>query len=364
MLLIRRLLALAAVLVALAMAAPLFAQTGGLTGRCVGDDGKPLAGYTIVFERQEIKQAYRTKTNKKGDYIYIGLPLGMYKITLKDTAGQDVFSIAHPVEYGDPTVVDINVAKERAQAQKEAMANPEYQKKMAEQVKETKQYTNLKEVFDQGQFLYTQAKYSEAAARFEQALTLAKDKNIPVVLSRLADAYTKAGSTATALDSRKADWAKAQEYFEKAMQADPGNAGLHNNLGSLYAQMGKITEAQQEFQKAADMNPAGAGTYYYNLGVILVNGGKMDDAAAALKKCTDLDPKNAAGFYWYGMALMGKANYNPDGTIVPVPGTIEAFETYLKLDPNGQWAKEAQASLQTLQSKVPTEFKKVKKKKG
>jgi hypothetical protein len=87
----------------------------------------------------------------------------------------------------------------------------------------------------------------------------------------------------------------------------------------------------------------------------------MDEAAAALKKCTDLDANNANAWYWYGMALMGKAEFKPDGTVVPAPGTIEAFQNYLKLDPKGQWAPAAQASLDQLQGKVSTEYKSGKK---
>jgi len=94
----------------------------------------------------------------------------------------------------------------------------------------------------------------------------------------------------------------------------------------------------------------------------MVNQGKMDEAAVSLKKATDLDPTNANAFYWYGMALLGKAEYKPDGTVVPVPGTVEAFQNYLKLQPNGQWAQAAQASLDQVQGKVPTEYKKAKKK--
>jgi hypothetical protein len=62
------------------------------------------------------------------------------------------------------------------------------------------------------------------------------------------------------------------------------------------------------------------------------------------------------------MALLGKAEYKPDGTVVPVPGTVEAFQAYLKLQPNGPLARAAQASLDTVQGKVPTEYKKAKKK--
>lgn len=360
----RRLALTAVVFAWLAAALPVFAQTGGLTGKCNGEDGKPLAGYTILVERQEVKWQSKVKTNKHGEYTYIGLAVGNYKLTLLDPGGRQVWNISKHVGLGDPTVVDFDMAKERAASRKEMEANPETAKKLAEQQKEVKEFTNLKQVFDQGQALYTVKKYNEAAAVFEKALPLAKDKNIPIVLAKLADAYSQASKADADRTTRESDENKALDYFGKALQADPNNAGLHNNLGSLYADMGKITEAQAEFQKAADLNPAEAGTYYYNLGVVLVNKGKMDEAAAALKKCTEIDANNANAFYWYGMALLGKAEYKPDGTVVPVPGTLEAFQTYLKLDPNGQWATAAQASLDQLQGKVPTEYKARKKKKG
>jgi hypothetical protein len=61
------------------------------------------------------------------------------------------------------------------------------------------------------------------------------------------------------------------------------------------------------------------------------------------------------------MALLGKAQFKPDGSVIAVPGTTEAFEKYLKLDPNGQWAQAAQASLQQIQGKVDLVYKKKKK---
>ena len=58
---------------------------------------------------------------------------------------------------------------------------------------------------------------------------------------------------------------------------------------------------------------------------------------------------------------MGKAGVKPDGTIDPVPGTIEAFQNYLKVAPTGKWAGPAQDRLNALQSKADLEYKKKKK---
>ena len=365
---LRRVMGLSVIFAVLLGVIPAFSQTGGLTGAAKGEKGEPLVGHPIIIERQDVKGTYPTKTNKKGEYIYIGLPIGNYKVTLQDLSGRVLFYQTLRVGLGDPTVLDFDLAKERVRSaedqQKALAANPELARQKEAAEKDAKQFTGLKATFDQGQLLMNEKKYSEAAAMFEQALPLAKEKNVPVVLARLGQAYAGAAAAETNRETKAQQREKAMQYYAKAIEANPTDASLHNNLGSLYADMGKTTEAQQEFQKAAEINPAGASGYYYNMGVVLVNKNNMDEAAVALKKSAELDPTNSNAFYWLGMALLGKAEIKSDGTVVPAAGTIEAFEQYLKLDPNGQWAASAQGSLAQLQGKVETSFKAQKKKKG
>jgi tetratricopeptide (TPR) repeat protein len=349
----QKLIGLAVIIVASAAPLLVFAQTGGVEGHAKGEDGNPLVGYTILIERQEMKWSSHVKTGKKGEFTHIGLMTGDYKFTLMDPNGRTIFYVTKHVGMGEPTEVDFDMARERALAQKEQQSNPEYQKKLEERTKDEKQFTGLKAIFDEGQALYGQQKYAEAAAMFEQALPLAKDKNVPVVLARLADTYHKAR-----------EYDKALDYYQKAIAATPNEAGLHNNLGSLYADMGKVPEAQAEFQKAAELDPPGASRVYYNMGVIMYNKGRMDEAAGALKKATELDAHYADAYYLLAQALMGKATMSPDGKVIAVPGTVEALESYLKLEPNGRWSQGAKETLQLIQGTVQIQYKAPKKKKG
>jgi len=339
---------------AMAVALPLFGQTGGLMGDAKDDKGSPMVGNTVLIERTDVKGVYKAKTDKKGHYIYIGLPLGQYKVTLQDANGREIYHFGGVhVGIGDPTVTDFDMAKERAVAAKEQQANPEYQKKLEEQTKEAQKFVGLKTLFDQGNALYNDKKYAEAAATFEQAVPIAKDKNLTAVLSRLADSYSQAKQ-----------YDKALENYQKVIALDPSNAELHNALGNVYANTGNIPEAQAEFQKSAELNPSGAAKSYFNLGAILYNTGKMDEAAAAFKKSTDIDPKFADAFALEGRALMGKVTLGPDGkTVVAPPGTVEAFETYLKLEPDGKYSQEAKGDLEAIKGGVQTEYKVDKKKK-
>ncbi len=343
---------LAAALITWGLVTPAFAQTGGVTGTAKDEKGEMLAGYWIVLERQEIKWTSKVKTNKKGEYTYIGLAPGNYKLTLQDPNGRVLYYITRHIGLGEPTVVDFDLAKERAEQQQSIQGNPKLREQLEQQAKDQKMQGNLVTLFNEGRALAADKKYTEAAAKFEEALPLAKPSQALIILENLADSYRKAHQ----LD-------KAAETYQKAIQANPSEAGLHDGLGNTYMDMGKTTEAQQEFLKAAELDPPNAAREYFNAAVVLVNKGKMDEALVFLKKVTDSDSKFADAYFWQGQALFGKATVTPDGKAVPLPGTVEAFETYLKLDPNGKYAQQAQAVLQAIQSTVQMEFKSEKKKK-
>jgi tetratricopeptide (TPR) repeat protein len=342
-----------AILIAVwAGAGTVWAQTGGFTGHATQQDGTPCVKCPVIIERQSVKGTYQTKTDKKGNFVYVGLPLDNYKVTLQDPGGKTLFWITKKAEMGEPTQADFDLPKELARAQQEAKSNPAAQQQAAQQEKEQKEFTNLKQVFDQGQALDNQKQYAEAAAMYQKGEAMAKGKNLGVVLEHEAVSYQNAKM-----------YDQAVAIYQKLIAADPANASYHSNLGTTYAMMGKPTDAEAECAKAAQATPADATKCYFNLGAIAHNSGRMDDAAAAFKKVTELDPKNADAFFLEGQALMGKATMGADGKVVPAPGTVEALQSYLQLAPSGPHAAEAQGMLQSLTGQVQTELKAQGKKK-
>src|SRR6202023_3825860 len=118
-------------------------------------------------------------------------------------------------------------------------------------------------------------------------------------------------------------------------------------------------------------DPAGAGMYYFNLGAILTNANNKNDAemrkaaAEAFDKAIAADPNRADAYYWKGTNLIGAATLQGDKMVAP-PGTAEAFQKYLELQPTGPHAEEAKAMLQGLGATVETSYgkKKTTAKKG
>ena len=71
--------------------------------------------------------------------------------------------------------------------------------------------------------------------------------------------------------------------------------------------------------KAAQLDPAGAGKYFYNLGALLVNGGQNEAAGEEFKKAIAADPNYADAQYQYGVYLASKAQTDPSGKSSPCP---------------------------------------------
>ena len=60
-----------------------WAQISAIEGDVKGADGSAVKGAEILIERKDMKGTYKgAKSDKKGHYIYNGLPLGTYKVSV------------------------------------------------------------------------------------------------------------------------------------------------------------------------------------------------------------------------------------------------------------------------------------------
>jgi len=72
-----------AALVALALAVPAAAQSTGMVKGVVKDaQGQPVDGAKVSIDMTEgVTRHFETKSNKKGEFVQIGLPPGSYTVT-------------------------------------------------------------------------------------------------------------------------------------------------------------------------------------------------------------------------------------------------------------------------------------------
>src|SRR5262245_44075565 len=144
---VRSVLASAFALVVLGWAAPASAQMGTLRGKVVNKDGKPVDAVEIVLDFVgDIKRQVKTQTDKNGEWIKAGMPVGggtwtvtAKKFELSGTAAKITVRIGETVKVPDITIltegdrskgVSAPVSNEAAAAA--AKANAELEKLLAE----------------------------------------------------------------------------------------------------------------------------------------------------------------------------------------------------------------------------------------
>jgi tetratricopeptide (TPR) repeat protein len=365
----------------LMMAGGAWAQTTTIEGDVKDASGQGVKGALIVLDRTDIKGHYQVKSDKKGHWLYTGLPFGKFDISCQ-IDGQTVDSVKGvQSKYGDSTTIDFDLRK--AQAAKASMqaavasgeAPAEVARGMSKEEKEKfeatakknaetmKKNKALNDAFNAGQDAKKAGdnepdkaqkivKYQTAVDSYNKAGEL--DATQPAVWDALGEVYTSLGDAQTG-DDRVKSYDLAITNYKKGLDLKPNDAGVYNQIGNLYGKEKKIPEATEALSKAAQLDPTMAPKAYFNMGANLVNGGQTEKATEFFKKATEIDPTYYEAWFQYGNGLMalGKVDTKTGAVSYP-PDTAPALKKYLELQPNGAHAADATAMLQAMGEKIET----------
>ncbi|MGA7560817.1 MAG: tetratricopeptide repeat protein [Terriglobales bacterium] len=356
---------------ALGLIAPLaFAQiTGSVKGVCKDDDGKPIAGAQVEWVSTDTGHKYTIKTNNKGEYFSLGINPGRYDVTLyKD--GKQLFYFKGIQVTVDEITQDFDLKKEHSNPAVQGMT-PEQAAKAneaaAKYASEKKTVGTLNEKLSAAKAASDAGDYETAIATLTEANQI--DSTRDLVWFKLADAYRMSAPKQTdaaekqkrfemaAADYQKAiDLRTASETAQKEADNNQKLAAYYNNLAEVYSRAGKIDDAVTNYNKAASLDPAHAGSYLFNTGAVLTNAGKADEAIAVWDKVIAADPTKAEAYYQKGLNLLAKMTVGKDGKTVAPEGTAAAFQKYLELAPTGRYAQNAKDLLASIGAPVETGF--------
>lgn len=366
----------------------MLAQNASFEGYVKGVDGKPVANALVKIMRYDVKHEFKVKTDKGGRYIYAGLPSGGFFTILVQVDGKDAAAVtgvrsqpggslqisfnlgATPDEQLRSVQQDIRklggewsyikvvplqratVAPSQDSGQETRSLSPGQkaaaEKEASERVTLIEQRSELNDAFNTAMTALEAKRYDEAVASFAK-LSEAEPKQAPVWLN-LGAAYFGLAGARTGPESAST-MQKGLDAYAKVVELKPDDAGAHRIYAVALAKAKRTPEMQAELKRCADLDPANAYEAYYNIGAVLINTGENDAAAEAFKMAIAAapdEPKNAEAYFQYGIALVGKAQVGADGKVIPAPGTVEVFQKYLRLAPDGTNAPNARTMITTL----------------
>ncbi|MFZ1157314.1 MAG: carboxypeptidase regulatory-like domain-containing protein [Candidatus Sulfotelmatobacter sp.] len=367
-----------AILAAALCVPPVFAQaSGSVKGVCKDAQGNPFADAVVVWVNTDNGQKYTLKTNKKGEYFSLGITPGTYTVTLYKNAddlkaNKETDHVKGFHVQIDENTVDFDVKKEQESAANGIGLTPEQLKqKQEEQAKQSKEVNTVKTLNEK----LLAAKADSDAGNFDGAIAVLTEANQidatrDLVWFKLGDAYRLSAPKQTDLAEKQKRFGEAADAYAKAIELkqdaiksgkdkDPNAtknlAAYYNNLADAYNRAGKIDEAVKTYELAAQADPGSVAQSYFNIGAVLTNAGKVDAAVVAFDKCIAADPTRAEAYYQKGVNLLGKATLQGD-KMVAAPGTAEAFQKYLELQPTGGHSEEAKAMLASIGAPVQTSY--------
>jgi Flp pilus assembly protein TadD len=277
-----------------------FAQHGQARGKVVDEANTGVADAKVELEYLGgVTRRNEAKTNKRGEYVQVGLPPGQYKITVSKE-GYRPAQAEYRINLGEPTMVpDIRIVKGTAgggagtpdpvaQAFRDAYAKAieqaqagEHDPAIAALRDLVAKYPGRAELWEVhlnlGRVLMQKKDWAAAETEIKRSLELRPTDNNGANLA-LADVYTRSGQKD-----------KADALLTQAAASGGGDATVHLNLGISHLNAGRSAEAEASFRKAIEMNPSEAEAHFH-LGTILVGQGKTPEAIASLEKYLTLKP--------------------------------------------------------------------------
>jgi len=280
------------------------AQDTVLEGVVLDRDGRPLPDVKIVFVDSEGGQKFTAKSDKKGQFMRVGMPAGRYLVKA-ELEGYVPLETDFVLKFDSKDKLKLTLDKVPPKISEDA---------------------DLAE----GTRLFQEGKFKESLPFFQQAV-----EKFPANFEanyNLGLACLRAGLTDEAIAS-----------FEKLRELKPDLVEVHLALGESYFIKGEGEKALAVFAKALELQPENA-EIYYNIGIIQYKGDKLDEAIQNFTVAKEMDPKFAAAYYQLGLAFLRKGDN---------PGAIENFEKYLVLAPDSPQSAQVKTILETLKKQAP-----------
>ena len=328
-----------------------------ITGACLDEDGKPLAGASLRFTDPANGRHFDVTTGPDGKFTYIAVEPSHYRLDIYRSRHQAVTFPGVFLEWShQPLLLEINLQKNSVTVTRQAI--------LAESFATEQPAVAIPESTDAAKALAINKQLAAAraymdAGDWDSALSAARaateiDPARDLPWAWLANVFCEeAAHTKGPVESMLQSCVQNYRY---AMAIAP-NSTYYNNLGAAYSALKNWEDAAKNFRTAAQLNPDHAALYHQNLGAALMNQAEsqsnsealltMQAAIAEFSQASTAIPPVSEAYYWVGLCHLRLAAAEVEGSSYKLAD--QSFRRYLQLAPGGAYAADAQAMLQGLQ---------------
>jgi tetratricopeptide (TPR) repeat protein len=324
---------------------------GRARGRVADQDGTPIADAQVSLMFKGEKGAGPVlKTDKRGEWAYIGLITGTFTIVVEAEGFVSSEGEIRIVEYEtsskpfdvvlrkDQVLADnkeserllgiLAAGNQKLQAKDYAGARAAFNEVLAE-AKDPAQQAQLRAAI--ASTFLDEGKNAEARAAFQELLPTATPEQRTVLTQQIARTY---------YNEKNID--ASVKTLDEALAANPQDIGSLRLIIDILVASGREQQAEPYMARL----PAGEkvdANAMLNIGITAYNAGDNDAALEKFRKVADAYPDNADAFYYMGLSYLAKSNNE---------GALTAFETMLKLAPKHKNAEDARQFVDYLKTVV------------
>jgi len=249
-------------------------------GKVVDTNNQPIQGVKVTLQDKNSSRGYSIKTDKKGEYKLIGLPHGIYNVSIEKEGYETKTD-----EW------DFNIPQDRMQ-----------------------------KVEMQTIIMVTRDQFSEfkrakqAEADFKKATEKIQQEDFDAAIEILKRMVTDNPRDANAFYLLGIAYMKKQTYPEaikaltKVTELTPPFAGSFHQLGLCYQQQNEKERALQYFEKALERKPDSVDSLY-NAGLILFELNRIPEALTHFEKALELSPDDPEFLEMAGRCYIHQGDY-------------------------------------------------------
>jgi tetratricopeptide (TPR) repeat protein len=275
-------LAAAVLLVGFYLAAPLAGQYREyhIAGKVVDPQKNPIEGVEITLRDVVSSRSYSMKTKKNGEYKFVGLPRGDYRVVFRKdgyAVKEDEWKLLTP------------------QAEMQKVEIPPVVMATEQLVQEVERLKEAEAGVKTGSEKIRQGDYDGALAALKTVL----DKN-----PRDANALYLSGLAYL----RKGLIPEASAAFLKVTEISPKFAAAYYQQGVCYERLKEPEKALAAYQEALALEPSN-GDVAYNAGLVLFGLGRIDEALPRFEQALTARPDDPAYLEMAGRCYINKADF-------------------------------------------------------